>query len=215
MTTATSTAVPDEAAPARLRPGALWWVLALPAIGVAGYGITLQDGRPATDAVPGFPWLDELHFVAGGIALLVGVFAFRRDLLVRRTALHRQLGMVYCAGILLSGLAGLVMAVFSSGGLPAHLGFGLLAVLWLATTAMGLRAIQRRDLAAHRRWMVRSYAGCYAAVTLRVELPLYAFLLDEFELAFQLVAWTCWVFNLAFAEWWLRNTTVAGVWRRR
>ena len=215
MTAETTTRVPNQVAGERQRPGPLWWLLTVPAIAVAGYAITMQDARERTDAVPGLPWLDEVHFVAGGVALLVGAFAFRRDLLVRRADLHKRLGMVYCTTILLSGLAGLAMAVFSSGGMPAHLGFGLLALMWLVTTGMGLRAIKRRDIPSHRRWMVRSYAGCYAAVTLRIELPLYALAFGAFEPAYQLVSWTCWVFNLAFAEWWLRNTSVAGSWRRQ
>ncbi|MCR9245784.1 MAG: DUF2306 domain-containing protein [bacterium] len=201
-------------APDRLRPGPLWWLLALPAIGVAGYAILLQDARRLRDTVPGLPWLDEVHFVLGGVALLVGVFAFRRDVLVRRPKVHKKLGMAYCASILGSGLAGLAMAVFSDGGITTHLGFGALALIWLVTTLLGLRAIKRSDIVTHRKWMVRSYAACYAAVTLRVELPLYAWWFGDFGPAYQLVSWTCWVLNLAFAEWWLRRTTVAGVWRR-
>jgi len=205
--------VPGEVAPARLRPGVLWWLLAIPAVGIAGYAISLQDGRRDTDAVPGLPWFDELHFIAGGIALLVGVFAFRRDLLVRRTSIHRKLGFVYFAAVLGSGIAGLAMAVFSSGGLPAHAGFTMLALAWLTTTLLGFRAIKRRDIPRHRRWMVRSYALCFAAATLRVELPLLGMAFGSFALAYQLVSWTCWVPNLLFAEWWLRKTTVAGVLR--
>ena len=117
----TSSPVRNVVASDRLRPGPLWWLLAVPAVAVAGYALTLQDARAATDLVPGMPWLDEVHFAAGGIALLVGVFAFRRDLLVRHTAIHRRLGMIYCAGILLGGLAGLMMAVFSMIALPASL----------------------------------------------------------------------------------------------
>ncbi len=179
-------------------------------------GLAVAIGHPAEFAfcvfMPAYViWVVSdmrVHGVVGG------VFAFRRDLLVRKTHVHRALGMAYCAMILLSGLAGLAMALFSSGGLPAHAGFTLLALIWLSTTMLGLRAIKRRDVACHRRWMVRSYAACYAAVTLRVELPLYVVAFGSFETAYQLVSWTCWVFNLVFAEWWLRNTTVAGVFRR-
>jgi hypothetical protein len=33
---------------------------------------------------------------------------------------------------------------------------------------LGLRAIRRSDLTAHRRWMLRTFAMTYAAVTLRL-----------------------------------------------
>lgn len=214
MTIQSSPRLPKEATTDRLRPGPLWWVLAVPAIGVAGYAITLQDVRSVADAVPGLPWLDEVHFVFGGLALLVGIFAFRRDLLVRHVELHKKLGKVYCTSVFLSGFAGLAMAVWSMGGMRAHLGFGLLAIVWLVTTGAGLLAIKRGDVASHRRWMVRSYAGCFAAVTLRVELPVYIMLFGRFDPAYQLVSWTAWIPNLLAAEWWLRNSTMAGVRRR-
>lgn len=206
--------VPREVAVDRLRPGLLWWLLAIPAIGAAGYALALQDARAVKDAVPGLPWLDELHFLAGGVALLVGVFGFRRDLLVRHTAVHRGLGIAYCTAVLAGGVAGLLMALFSMAGPIAHAGFAGLALAWLLTTLPGLRAIKRGDVARHRRWMVRSYAVCYAAVTFRIELPLWAMAFGDFTPGYRLASWTCWLFNLAFAEWWLRRTTMAGVWKR-
>jgi len=58
-----------------------------------------------------------------------------------------------------------------------------------------------REIPAHRRWMIRNYSLTFAAVTLRLYLPL-AFLLGiPFELSYPLVAWLCWVPNLVAAEY--------------
>ncbi len=195
------------------RPGWAWWVLCVLATAVGGYGLLLQDARAAKAAVPGLPWLDAVHFVGGGLALVVGVWGFRRDVLARARQWHRRLGQIYCFAVLSSGLAGLAMAVYSTGGLPTHLGFGLLAVLWLATTGIGWRHIHHREVVPHRRWMVRSYALACAAISLRVELPLLVFATGSFGLAYQIVSWACWVPNLLFAEWWLARTDHAGRWR--
>lgn len=183
------------------------------ATAIGGYGITLQDARRIKNAVPGLPWLDEVHFVAGGLALAVGIWCFRRDLLAGATAWHRRLGQLYMACVLASGSAGLAMAVCSDGGIAAHFGFGGLAVAWLSTTTLGWRRIHHREIAAHRRWMVRSYALACAAITLRVELPLLALAFGSFGIAYPMVSWLCWVPNLLFAEWWLARTDLAG--RRR
>lgn len=50
--------------------------------------------------------------------------------------------------------------------------------------------------------MVRNYALTYAAVSLRILLPLLPALLDlDFETSYQAIAWLCWAPNLVFAEW--------------
>jgi hypothetical protein len=49
--------------------------------------------------------------------------------------------------------------------------------------------------------MIRSYALCFAAVTLRIWLPLFQFALGlEFIFAYRIIAWLCWVPNLVVAE---------------
>ncbi len=76
----------------------------------------------------------------------------------------------------------------------------VLALLWLTTTAVAWRRIVRRDIRGHRAWMVRSFALSFAAVTLRLALPgLMAAGLD-LNVAYPMVAWLCWVPNLAAAE---------------
>jgi hypothetical protein len=54
--------------------------------------------------------------------------------------------------------------------------------------------------------MLRSYALIFAAVTLRIELPLLIMALGEFTPAYQVVAWLSWVPNLLWAEWYVRRT---------
>ena len=57
------------------------------------------------------------------------------------------------------------------------------------------------DVAAHQRWMVRSVALTFAAVTLRLCIPLSVVLGLPFEPSYQAIAWLCWVPNLMVAEW--------------
>lgn len=51
--------------------------------------------------------------------------------------------------------------------------------------------------------MVRNFALTFAAVTLRLWLPASVVSGVPFELAYAIVAWLCWVPNLAVAEWML------------
>ena len=49
--------------------------------------------------------------------------------------------------------------------------------------------------------MVYSYAACFAAVTLRLWLPFLIAVFHDFETAYVIVAWLCWVPNLIVANY--------------
>jgi uncharacterized membrane protein len=143
----------------------------------------------------------RLHIFPGGIALLTGWSQFNSKLRTTRLSLHRTLGKIYVAAVLISGLAGLYIAFYATGGMVSQWGFGLLAVAWLTTTAMAFSKIKAMDLDAHQQWMIRSYALAFAAVTLRIHLPFMQVVMGmDFIDAYRIVAWLCWVPNLLVAE---------------
>jgi uncharacterized membrane protein len=152
------------------------------------------------------PWGIYSHTLFGSLALGLGALQFNRWLLIRHRPLHRALGTVYVVSAAIVGLAGLYMSFYSFGGPVTHLGFGILAVLLLWTTARAYLAARERSIAIHRQWMLRSYALIFAAVTLRIELPLLIMAFGEFTPAYQVVAWLCWVPNVLWAEWYVRRT---------
>ncbi len=49
--------------------------------------------------------------------------------------------------------------------------------------------------------MIYSYAACFAAVTLRLWLPMLTALFHDFKTAYRIVAWLCWLPNLAVARY--------------
>jgi uncharacterized membrane protein len=144
------------------------------------------------------------HAAGGPLALLIGPWQFWSAFRNRFLTLHRWMGRVYLFAILIGGLAGLYLARIAFGGLPAQIGFGALAVLWLATGVMAYLAIRRGQIESHREWMIRSYALTLAAVTLRLWLPLFQSLHIKFLAAYITVAWLSWVPNLLVAELWIR-----------
>lgn len=142
------------------------------------------------------------HVFASAVALALGPFQFSARLRSTRPGLHRWLGRLYLGiGVLPGGLAGLFMALHAFGGPASRLGFAALALAWLYTGFRAYRAIRSRDLASHRRWMVRNFALTFAAVTLRLYLPASVAAGIPFELAYPVIAWLCWLPNLAVAEW--------------
>lgn len=176
----------------------------------AGVGLAdTYDGRPAVVQAAFYA-----HIVAGGLALVVGPFQFWRGLRDRHRSVHRWIGRGYLAAVAIAGVAGLVIAPFSEAGLAGLVGFGTLAVLWLATTWRAYRAIRSGDVANHRAWMMRNFALTYAAVTLRLWLGLLLGLQAlpggfDFDAAFAnaygVVPFLAWLPNLVVAEWLIRR----------
>jgi hypothetical protein len=111
---------------------------------------------------------------------------------------------VLCCAVV--GLAGLYMSRYAFGGWVTGLGFGMLAVLLLVTTTRAYVLARQRRIAEHRRWILRSYALIFAAVTLRVELPLLITAFDDFTPAYVVVAWLSWVPNLLAMELYVRRS---------
>jgi hypothetical protein len=93
------------------------------------------------------------------------------------------------------------MSYFAFGGVVAKLGFAGLALAWLYTGARAFSAAMGRDFVAHERWMIRNFSLSFAAVTLRLYMPLVFIFQFPFEVAYAVIAWICWVPNLLVAEW--------------
>lgn len=146
-----------------------------------------------------------LHVSAAPVALVLGSIQLFARMRARNPVLHRWIGRVYAVSILIAGVAGLVVALGAEGGIVASLGFGLLAVLWLGITANAVRLAVVGRIAGHRRWMYRSFALTFAAVTLRLYLLGFMAAGFSYTEASIYLAWICWVPNLLFAEWFVRR----------
>jgi hypothetical protein len=144
------------------------------------------------------------HVVLAPLALALVPFQLWQGLRNRRPVLHRSIGRAYGIAVLLSGAGGLWMAINTQAGSVAAWGFGLLAIAWLGTTGWGIALAMRGDWIAHRRWMIRSIALTLSAVTLRIYLGMTFGFELEFDTAYPVIAWLCWVPNLIVAELVLR-----------
>ena len=139
------------------------------------------------------------HIFLGGLALFIGWMQFSKKWRSKKLKQHRIIGKVYLLAVLFSGIFGLYIAYHATGTVYTKLGFALLAIAWLLTSTKAYTTIRQKNIIQHQKWMIRSYALTFAAVTLRIYLPLLQQFLDFGE-AYAIVAWLCWVPNLVFAE---------------
>ncbi len=181
-----------------------WSLMAFFAVSVGGYALAVVAGVVPNDFLDKFEpyrgWAN-LHFLGGAVALICGPWQFSRRLRKKSLTLHRNLGKLYLVGVLAAGAAGLYMAPLATGGVAAVFGFGGLAVVWLVTAVAAYVTIRQGRVVEHQRWMTRNFALTYAAVTLRIYLPLSQVAGYDFDAAYAAIAWLCWVPNLLVAEW--------------
>jgi uncharacterized membrane protein len=204
------TAAPARLAPLPTRPHpgrrAGWLIMTCGAVLVGGYAVALVVSGfrlvPAEIAANRFPTPLGLrvHIVAAGVALLTGPFQFARALRQQLPRVHRALGRTYVLACAAGAASGGAIALFSASGVVAGAGFLALALGWAGATAIGVAAIRAGEVARHRRWMIRSFALTYAAVMLRLYLPLTGLAGISFERAYPAIAWLCWLPNLLVAQ---------------
>jgi len=181
---------------------------------IAG-GPQLLPANPRIDAVPA-PVV--VHIVAAAVFAILGVFQFSARLRRRRPSWHRRSGRVLVgAGLAVAG-SGLWMTLFYTGAPGGQL---LWAVRLLVGSAMaafivlGFTAIRRRDLAAHRAWMIRAYALAVGAGTQAFTQGVGEALFGTGELSTALSMSAGWVINVAVAEWVIRRPRARRVDRAR
>ena len=190
------------------------WVVTILALAIALYAVVYvvvgerMFPPQLADSFRARPWGIYPHAFFGAIALALGTVQFRRRLIVSRPKVHRVIGTIYIASAALTGLAGLYMSFYAFGGIVTGLGFAFLAMLLLTTTGIAYARIKRGDVVKHREWMIRSYALIFAAVTLRIELPILIGLFGAFRPAYTMVAWLCWMPNLLWATLYIRYSRV-------
>jgi len=190
--------------------------MTLSALAVAAYAVAatvLPDIRNPTiqQLFELSPSAIAVHLAGGIGAIVIGAFQLNSRLRRNFLPTHRWLGRVYVVAVTLGGIAGFVLATNSTGGLVTHFGFGLMAVCWVGATLTAYRYVLVKNIAAHREWMLRSYALTLAAVTLRIYLGISQASGMDFISSYQAISWMCWVPNLIIVEWFIigRNVKAA------
>jgi uncharacterized membrane protein len=160
---------------------------------------------PADHRFAGFPLPLVVHIVGATTYALVGILQFVPRFRRRHLAWHRRAGRVLAVAGLLVAISALWLTLFYQ----AQPGTGdLLYVFRLvfgsamaACLVRGFTAIRRRDIAAHRAWMIRAYAIGLAAGTQAFTEGFGGAVFGTGVLAGDLAKGAGWVINLAVAEW--------------
>lgn len=143
-----------------------------------------------------------IHIAAGALCIGTALIQFSRYLLKKSKAIHRISGKIYVFVVLFLGApTGLYMSFFAKGSFWERALFMFMAGWWFITTLYGLSTIHKRNVVAHKIWMIRSYAMAMTAVTFRVyHIAFYLLGWDHLE-NYEVSLWISVIGNMLFAEW--------------
>jgi hypothetical protein len=162
----------------------------------------LQIKQTEVTTLPEYRYIFYAHVYTSIFVLLFGFIQFFSFTSKTARLAHRFSGYQY-AFLLLAFAApsGIYMGLHANGGLWSKISFVLLGILWWAGTFIAMKKIRQRRFVSHRNWMMRSYALCLSAVTLRLwkVALVYFFHLPPMDV-YQVIAWLGWVPNLLIAE---------------
>jgi hypothetical protein len=145
-------------------------------------------------------WL-LLHIMGGMTAVLAGPVQLWLGLSDRRMDVHRRLGIVYIAGVVIGTVGAVALGVQTALGWVFGAGLLSLALAWVVTTGLAFVSIRKSLIHQHREWMIRSYVVTFAFVTFRIGETILegAGIGDQLQdLTF--MSWACWAVPLLITE---------------
>ncbi len=184
---------------------ALFWYLMFRIIAPYASGATDIDFLQTKQNIIGwatYRWSFYLHIFSSLWVLAAGLTQFSTILLRKMPEIHRWVGRIYVAIIvLISAPAAFIMSIYANGDDFTKASFMVLSVLWWLSTWQAYRVISKGDIVQHKAWMYRSYALTLSAISLRIMQFCFATWTDiDPETAYQIVALPSWLINLLIAE---------------
>jgi len=140
------------------------------------------------------------HIVTGPPAILIASFLVWSGRQNTRIKLHRALGKIQFALVLLLAPSGLIMATRTYTGAVAGIGFATLAVMTLASMVMALVHVKRGELDRHRVWAMRLFILLLSPILLRMISGVSILTGHESNWLYQFSAWGSWLIPLFVYE---------------
>lgn len=193
-------------------PTALVALSAIPLLAGTARLVELAGGPEVIPSDPRFtasPLPVIVHIAGAAVYALLGAIQFAPKIRHRHPRWHRRAGRVAAlAGAVVAGSALWLTLFFppqpDSGPLLFVLRL-IFAPAMLTGLTLGISAIRRGDVTAHRAWMTRTYAIALAAGTQAFTEGIGGTILGHSPLALDASRGAAWVINLAVAEWAIRR----------
>jgi uncharacterized membrane protein len=165
-------------------------------------GFLIHPSDPIWNHYEAFKWWLLPHGVAGACTLVLAPMEFSDRLRRRYTRLHRVMGRMYVASVLIASPIGVFIQYRFDEPLGVPRSFTVEtaahAALWMFTTAVAFGFALGGKIHQHRQWMTRSYALAILFLENRVIVGLFGWS-QNIPMA-ETVLWVNLSFSLFFAD---------------
>ncbi len=172
-----------------------WWAI-IPVLAVA---IRAACGfarlpAPLSHVLTRLPVAFPIHMAAsaGALALVPVVVAA-----YRAPALHRPLGQLAVACIVVGSLTSFAVSAQSTASFMTKCGFAAQGLAWLILSIAGIAAIRYRRVRLHRRLMTAVAIVTISPVALRILMRVAIAERLPFQTTYAIIAWAVWLVPLA------------------
>lgn len=133
-----------------------------------------EEGKPAATLGIG------LHFMAGGIILILGSIQLIKGVRDAYPTLHRWIGRLYVIASILTAVGGLTFIAVNGtiGGTVMDIGFGLYGILMLLSAVETFRHAKAGRIEQHNAWAWRLYALAIGSWLYRMDYGFWFILAD-------------------------------------
>jgi hypothetical protein len=145
-------------------------------------------------------WWLVAHLGGGSLALLLGPFQFSGWIRGRYVNAHRWMGRLYLTGVAVASVAAVYIGLWVTPDRAFGISLLFLDLAWVVTTGMAYAAVLRRQFAAHREWMIRSYVVTFAFVLFRLMSVDLNLLSGLGAMQQAMLVWIAWAVPLLGAE---------------
>jgi uncharacterized membrane protein len=167
----------------------------------------LQIKQSEVQTIPNYLFFFYLHVYTAIFCLIAGFTQFNSYLLKKFKNVHSSIGKLYVLVVLVAAApSGFFIGLYANGGMYSKLAFILLASLWFFYTLKAYIEIKRGRIKSHKKYMLRSFALTFSAITLRLWKVILVYLFHPAPMdVYQIVAWLGWVPNLLIIEYYIFN----------
>jgi hypothetical protein len=165
----------------------------------------LQIKQTEITTVPAYFYIFYIHVLSSIFVLLAGFTQFNQKLLARYPRIHRNIGKIYVYTVLFfSAPSGIYIGYYANGGLFAKISFMTLGTLWFTFTLYAMLQALKRKIISHKKFMLRSFALAFSAITLRMWKVVIVLLFHPNPMdVYKIIAWLGWIPNLLLIEWYI------------